>query len=208
MRRSRLIRFAAFVAPALLLAACTLVPSPTPAPQPPPTEPRLDPSLAVVAEHLQTMARLNMGTPAQQAEILKNARDNAQIAPTTTNLLRLALVLATPDHGASNPQDARQRLSELLARPENLMPAEQALAMVLLDHVDKRLVLQSENQKLQADNARTASERGAATNRRLQAEIEENNRLRRALKEAQDKLDEIARIERSIIDRKPTNGTR
>ncbi len=208
MLRSRLIRFAVSIAPALLVAACTLVPTPPPAPQPAPTEPRLDPSLAVVAEHLQTMARLNTGTPAEQAEILKNARDNAQIAPTTTNLLRLALVLATPDHGASDAQDARQRLSALLARPENLMPAERALAMVLLDHVDKRLVLQSENQKLQADNTRSANERGAATNRRLQAEIEENTRLRRALKEAQDKLDEIARIERQVLDRKPANGTR
>lgn len=193
---------------ALSAAGCTLLPTPAPAPAPVVTEPRLDPSLGVMAEHLQMMARLNQGTPVEQAEILKTARDAAQTAPTTSNLLRLALVLATPDHGASDPQQARQRLSELLARPENLLPAERALAMVFLDHVEKRLVLQRENEKLQSDNARTASERGAATNRRLQAEIEENNRLRRALKEAQDKLDEIARIERQVLDRKPTNGTR
>ena len=169
---------------------------------------RPDPSLAIVAEHLQTMAALNQGTPVQQAEIAKTVRDEAQLQPTTSHLLRYALVLATPDHGASDPVAARERLSALLASPEKLLPAERSLAAVFLDHVNKRLVLQAENQKLQADGARSERERGAATNRRLQAEIEENARLRKALKEAQDKLDEIARIERQIIDRKPTNGTR
>jgi len=193
---------------ALLLSACNLVPQAVPERAPELPVARPDPSLTIIAEHLELMARLNQGTPVEQAEIFKNARDASQIAPTTSNLLRYALALATPDHGASDPELARQRLSELLASPEKLLPAERALATVFLDHVEKRLVLQKENQKLQADSTRTERERGVATNRRLQAEIDENARLRKALKEAQDKLDEIARIERSIIDRKPTNGTR
>ncbi|HEU4531160.1 MAG TPA: hypothetical protein VFR59_08235 [Steroidobacteraceae bacterium] len=199
----------ALMAAAMLFAGgCTLMPKPEP--DAPPAIPiaRPDPSLAIVAEHLQTMAALNQGTPVQQAEIAKTVRDEAQLQPTTSHLLRYALVLATPDHGASDPVAARERLSALLASPEKLLPAERSLAAVFLDHVNKRLVLQAENQKLQADGARSERERGAATNRRLQAEIEENARLRKALKEAQDKLDEIARIERQIIDRKPTNGTR
>ncbi len=196
------------IAPVLLLAGCTLLPTPQASQQPATAVARPDPSLGIVAEHLNLMARLNQGTPVEQAEIFKDARDAAQSEPTTSNLLRYALALATPDHGASDPEAARQRLSALLASPERLLPAERALAVVFLDHVEKRLVLQKENQKLQADNARTERERGVATNRRLQAEIEENNRLRRALKEAQEKLDEITRIERSIIDRKPGNGTR
>lgn len=192
----------------LSLGGCTLMS--TPEPEYPLAIPvaRPDPSLAIVAEHLETMAALNLGTPVQQAEIFKSVRDEAHLQPTTSHLLRYALVLATPDHGASDPQAARERLSALLATPEKLLPAEQALAAVFLDHVEKRLVLQAENQKLQADGARSERERGAATNRRLQAEIDENARLRKALKDAQDKLDEIARIERQIIDRKPANGNR
>lgn len=193
---------------ALTLAGCGILPQPAPERAPESPVVRQDPSLGVVAEHLDMMTRLNQGSPAEQAELFKNARDAAQLTPTTSNLLRYALALATPGHGASDPADARQRLSELLASPEKLLPAERSLAGVALDHVEQRLVLQRENEKLQADNARTERERGAATNRRLQAEIEENNRLRRALKEAQDKLDEIVRIERSIIERKPTNSSR
>lgn len=193
---------------ALAIGGCGVLPLPAPerVPEAPVTRP--DPSLGVVAEHLETMTRLNQGSPAEQAEIYKNARDAAQLTPTTSNLLRYALALATPGHGATDPAGARQRLSELLASPEKLLPAERALAAVALDHVEQRLVLQLENQKLQADSARTERERGAATNRRLQAEIEENNRLRRQLAEALAKLDEIMRIERSIIERKPNNGSR
>lgn len=193
---------------ACVLAGCTLLPQPAPESAPDLPTTRQDPSLGVIAEQLEMMTRLNQGSPTEQAEIFKNARDAAQLTPTTSNLLRYALALSTPGHGATDPADARQRLSELLASPEKLLPAERSLTAVALDHVEQRLVLQRENEKLLADSARTERERGAATNRRLQAEIEENNRLRRALKEAQDKLDEIARIERSIIDRKPTNNTR
>jgi hypothetical protein len=199
--------FCGFAA-AFALAGCGILPQPAPEPAPEPPVVRLDPSLMVIAEHLDMMKRLNQGTPTEQAELFKNARDAAQLTPTTSNLLRYALALATPGHGASDAADARQRLSELLASPEKLLPAERSLAAVALDHVEQRLVLQRENEKLQADNARSERERGAATNRRLQAEIEENNRLRKALKDAQDKLDEIARIERSIIERKPGNGSR
>lgn len=193
---------------ALALTGCGMIPQPAPVDAPQIPLVRTDPSLNVIAEHLDMMTRLNQGSPAEQAEIFKTARDAAQLTPTTSNLLRYALALATPGHGASDPAGARQRLSELLASPEKLLPAERSLATVFLDHVEQRLVLQSENQKLQADSARTERERGAATNRRLQAEIEENNRLRRALAEAQAKLDEIARIERSIIDRNPGTSNR
>ena len=45
--------------------------------------------------------------------------------------------------------------------------------------------------------------------RRLQAEIDENAKLRRALEEARAKLDAIADIEKNITDRKkPTEGRR
>ena len=94
-------------------------------------------------------------------------------------------------------------LTQLLATPETMLPAERALAWVCLKDVEQRLILQAENQRLRADEIQQDRERNAATNRRLQAEIDENARLRKELAEAQAKLDEITRIERAIIERNP-----
>ncbi len=192
---------------AVMAAACGVMPQPAESTMSPPPE-RTDPSLAVIADHLEIMSRLTQATPSSQAEIVQEARDAAELTPTTTNRLRYALTLATPGHGQSNAAGARQLFTELLAMPEALLPAERALAWVCLRDVEQRLILQAENQKLQGDAVRLERERSAATNRRLQAEIDENTRLKKALAEAQAKLDEIARIERSIVERNPSNGNR
>ncbi len=190
---------------AVMAAACGVVPQSPESTAAPPTE-RQDPSLAVIGDHLEMMSRLTQTTPSAQAEIVQGARDAAELTPTTSNRLRYALALATPGHGQSNAGTARQLFTELLATPEALLPAERALAWVCLRDVEQRLILQAENQKLQGDAARLERERSAATSRRLQAEINENARLKKALAEAQAKLDEIARIERSIGERNPSNG--
>jgi len=185
------------------LGGCSLFGQPAPSPV---TPQRADPSLAVIADHLEMMSRLSQLTPAEQAEIFQGAHAAADAAPTTSNLLRYALALATPGHGSEDLAAASEKLSQLLAGPDTMLPAERALAWVVLKDVEQRLILQTENRRLQDSSARLAKERSAATNRRLQAEIEENARLKRALAEAQAKLDEITRIERSIIERKPANG--
>ena len=187
--------------------ACTLVPPTQERPAPVPVQ-QADPSLAVIGTHLEMMARLTQATPAEQAEIVRAERDAAELTPTTSNRLSYALALATPGHGQSDPAAARQLLTELLARPETLLPAERALAWVCLRDAEQRLVLQAENARLQGDAARMERERSASTNRRLQAEIEENTRLKKALAEAQAKLDEIKRIERSIVERAPSDNNR
>jgi hypothetical protein len=206
MRRDAL-RTLAMVCAVLSAAACTLMPQPDEGPEPlPVTQP--DPSLAVIGTHLDMMARLTQATPAEQAEIVRAARDAAELTPTTSNRLSYALALATPGHGQADPAAARQLLTELLARPETLLPAERALAWVCLRDAEQRLILQAENARLQSDAVRMERERSASTNRRLQAEIEENTRLKKALAEAQAKLDEIKRIERSIVERSPSDSNR
>lgn len=191
----------------VLASACGVLPQTIDRTPTPPVE-RPDPSLSIVADHLEMMAKLTQATPSTQAEIVQAARDATELTPTTSNRLQYALALATPGHGQSNPAAARQMLTEILATPEALLPAERALAWVCLRDVEQRLILQAENAKLQGDAARLERERSAATNRRLQAEIDENARLKKALAEAQAKLDEIMRIERSIVERKPTNSNR
>ncbi len=191
----------------LIAAACTLIP-PQAQDTPPAPITQPDPSLAVIGTHLEMMARLTQATPAEQAEIVRGTRDAAELSPTTTNRLSYALALATPGHGQSDPSTARQLLTELLARSEALLPAERALAWVCLRDAEQRLILQAENSRLQSDAARIERERSASTNRRLQAEIDENARLKKALAEAQAKLDEITRIERSIVERAPADNNR
>ena len=57
------------------------------------------------------------------------------------------------------------------------------------------------------DRQRTAAP-NANVARRLQTEMDENARLRKALDEAHAKLDAIANIERSISDRPPATEGR
>jgi small-conductance mechanosensitive channel len=110
-------------------------------------------------------------------------------------------MLSAPGHGGADPVAARRQLSDLLARPELLLPAERALATMSLRGVDERLVLLAENRRLQQEAAVRDKDRTSAANKRLQAEIDENARLRRALDEAQKKLDAVSQLERSIVER-------
>ena len=114
-------------------------------------------------------------------------------------------MLATPGHEGRDAERARQLLRELAARPETLAPAERALSQFELSQLDRELGLVSDNERLQAVASRSVDQdRLAAANRRLQAELDDNARLRRQLEEAQAKLDTIANIEPNLIDRKTT----
>jgi len=157
---------------------------------------------------LEMMSALPQGDPAAQAEIFQSVKDAADLTPTTTNKLRYALALATPGHSGSDPVAAERHLSELLARPETLLPTERMLALIELKQVEQRLVLVAEAKRLRDDAARdTQGDKLAAVNRRLAAESDENARLRKALDEARAKLEAVTHIERSINDRGSTVPT-
>lgn len=205
MRHSRL-RFAAYGFAACGLAGCALFGGAQPPPSAPPSvAERSATDLAPITQLLQLMSALPQGDPARQAELFQSAKDAAAVAPTTSNRLRYALVLATPGHAGSDPVAAQRQLSELLARPETLLTAERLLALVELQEVDQRLVLLAENQQLRNDDASHDSQtKLLAVNRRLAAETDENARLRKALDEARAKLDAVTHIERSINDRGTT----
>ena len=162
-------------------------------------------SAGALAAYLEVLQRLVESGPAEQAEIVVAAQREFELAPTPSHQLRYALALAAPNHAGSDPTKAQTLLRELVAMPETLLPAERALAMLELMKVDRELLLAAENRRLQADQARADRDRIAATSRRLQAEIEENARLRKELADAQAKLDAIADIERSINERNNGN---
>src|SRR6185312_3489678 len=133
-------------------------------------------SAASLARQLEVLQRLIQGAPAEQAEILAASKHAYDTAPTPSNELAYALVLATPGHPGFDAPHAEQLLREALATPETLLQAERSAG----------------------DGERSA----AALDRKLQGEQEENAKLRKELEEAQTKLDAIANIERSLNARK------
>jgi hypothetical protein len=161
-------------------------------------------SAASLSRQLVVLQRLIQGAPAEQAEILASAKHAYDTAPTPSNELAYALVLATPGHPGFDAPHAEQLLRDALATPETLLPSERAIAVVTMRATERQLALTTENQRLQAQAERTAGdgERTAALDRRLQGEQEENAKLRKELEEAQSKLDAIANIERSLNARK------
>jgi hypothetical protein len=155
-----------------------------------------------VAPLLEMMSNLPQGDPARQAELFQQAKDAAELQPTTSNRLRYALALATPGYASADPVAAQRQLSELLARPETLLPVERSLAMVELKEVEQRLILQAENARMRDPVPNDSRDKLQAMNRRLQAESDENAKLRKALDEARAKLDAVTHIEqRSVTDR-------
>ncbi len=157
----------------------------------------------LLAGTIQTLQRLSAGSPADQAEIVTTARLAYERSSGGNAQLQYALVLATPGQAGRDAVRARQLLRELAARPETLAPVERALALFELAQLDRELGLLGDNERLQANASRSVDqERLAAVNRRLQAELDDNARLRRRLEEAQAKLDAIANIERNLPDHK------
>ena len=169
-----------------------------------PTVDRSSTETAVITSYLDTSVRLARGTPAEQAEILTRTSNDYAAAPTPSIVLRYAMVLSTPGHAGYDPVGAQRLLREVLASPETLLPAERALAFLQLQQVERQQSLQADVRRLQTGAERTANERIAQLTRRLTTESEENARLKKALADAQAKLDAIANIEGSSNDRRPT----
>jgi len=167
---------------------------------PAPATPALTADAQAALDHLSLLDRLARAAPAEQAEIAGEAKRTATLSPTFTNQLRYALVLGLPGHAGSDPVAARAALGVLLARPEDLLPAELALAYVTLQDVNARLALLSENERLVAEAGRGDKER-QNLNRRLQTAATENAQLKQELDAALAKLEAVADLERSLAER-------
>jgi len=190
----------------LMLTGCAAV-TPTHSPPPAPhndnpSEDRDAAAAMLMGSTFQSMQHLSQAPPAEQAEILSAARSSFERTPQGSVQLRYAMLLAAPGHPGQNLTLAQTLLRQLAAQPETLMPVERAVAVIELAQIDRELGLRNENDRLQADSQRSDREHNLATQRRLQAEIDENTRLRKQLDDAQAKLDAIANIERNLTSRK------
>jgi hypothetical protein len=186
-----------------VLAGCGLASKLDSTPLPAPIVQAAQISAGGLRAYLETMDGLASSDPARQADVFYEVEREFTRAPTTASTLRYAVARVTPGHPASSPQEGKRLLETLLATPERMTQEERTFAAVLLHETNARLKLEAENRRLLA----TLDDRGrsqANSDKRVQAQLEENARLRRALAEAQQKLDAIKEIERSIIERSPT----
>ncbi len=148
--------------------------------------------------YLNELQTLAAGDPAAQAEIYADAASAAQLTPGPNTNLRLALVLATPGHTESDPVQAESMLRDVLARTELLTAAEIALATIHLNSVERLIVTTAEARRLRESTSRAARTEEQAISQRLASVEADNRQLRRELEDAEQKLEAITSIERSI----------
>lgn len=161
------------------------------------------PQAAGVDGYLEVMNLLAWPDPARQTDVFYEVEQAYAQAPTTTNTLRYALALVTPDHPAFNPMRGKKTLEQLLANPEHLSAGERSLANIMLRTAATWSKMQDEYRKLTATVDEHARARANAE-RRAQGEAEEIARLRKELEAARQKLDAIISIERSLFERGST----
>ena len=149
-------------------------------------------------EYLVELSDLSSDDPALQAEIFADSQAAAQLTPNPSTTLRFALVLATPGHPESDPQQAQSILRELMTQTALMTPAEIALTTIYLKSTEELILLGSEARRLRASTNRAQRTEEAAINQRLANVEAENRRLRRELDDAESKLEAITSIEQSI----------
>jgi hypothetical protein len=152
-------------------------------------------------EYLQELNQLVSGDAHQQADIFADASSAAKLTPGPSSNLRLGLVLATPGHPESDPVRAQGLLSGVLNESELMTSAEIALATIALNNVESVIGVTSaaaQAARVQESTSRAALNEGQALSQRLATSEAENARLRAELEEAEQKLDAITSIERSI----------
>jgi hypothetical protein len=185
------------------LAGCAITDKLTNEPLPAPIMAPAQISASGLRGYLDTVEGLASPDPARQADVFYEVEREYTRAPTTASTLRYAVARVTPGHPATSPQEGKRLLEALLATPERMTQEERAFAAVLLNETNARIKLEAENRRLLATlDDRSRSQ--ANSDKRVQAQIDENARLRRLLAEAQQKLDAIKEIERTIIERSPT----
>ncbi len=148
--------------------------------------------------YVQELGQIASGDPAAQAEIFADAAAAASLTPGPSTNLRLGLVLAIPGHPESDPVRAQSLLREVLTQTVLLTSAEISLATIHLNNVERQIVADAESRRLRASSSRAAQTQEQAISQRLATVEAQNRQLRRDLEEAEQKLQAITTIERSI----------
>lgn len=148
--------------------------------------------------YLSEVYQLTAGDARKQSDIYDDASATSRLTPGPSSTLRLAMVLATPGHANSDPARAATLLREVLDQEPLLTTAELSLATVYLANAERLASATGEVARLRDASARASREEQQATARRIAAVEAENARLRKELAEAEEKLEAITSIERSL----------
>jgi hypothetical protein len=151
-----------------------------------------------VEKLIADLGEIASGDPAAQAELFADAAAAAQLTPNALTNLRLGLILAIPGHPESDPERAQSILREVLAQTILLTPVEISLATIHLNNVERQIVANSDVRRHQASRTRTANTQEQALKKQLAVIEADNRQLRQDLEEAEQKLEAITSIERSI----------
>lgn len=168
---------------------------------PAPAPPVLAVTGVPIAAYLDALDQMAPGDTTRQQAALFSARAAWQQSATPTNTLRYALVLGTPGHDDSNPLEASRLLAMLLVSPELLSADELRLAAAFQREFTARVSQYAELARARMESE--AGRRAAETEHqaRINALSAELARARRDRDSVQQKLDAIADIERTLMER-------
>lgn len=155
---------------------------------------------ASLAPYLETLSRIAPGDTARQQAELAATLAAAQQTGRAGDKLRYALALGGAGHTSSNPVEAKRLIAELLASAHDLNPAELALANAFLREFDARVALYAELARQREEAEQQLKSLDATADRRADALAAENKSLKRALAEAERKLEAVAEMERSLLE--------
>jgi hypothetical protein len=154
-----------------------------------------------VARYLEALDDMAAGDLIRQQATLLAARSAWQQAATPANTLRYALVLGTPGHDDTNPLEASRLLAGLLAAPERLSPDEVRLAGAFQREFTARVSQYADLARARLDTDAQLRAVEAESQSRINALSADLARVRRERDTIQEKLDAIADIEKTLMER-------
>lgn len=158
------------------------------------------PGTPIVA-YLDALDRMAPGDRARQQATLFAARAAWQQAATPGNTLRYALVLGTPGNDDSNPLEASRLLATLLTAPDRLSADELRLAAAFQREFTARVSQYADLARARLDTEAGLRASEAEYQSRINALSADLARARRERDAVQEKLDAIADIERTLMER-------
>jgi hypothetical protein len=162
-----------------------------------PTAP-VAPPPASLESYFQLLDRMAPGDVMRQSAELAQTQTNAQQNPTAANRLRYALALGAAGHTLSNPVEARRLITELLAGQHDLSAQEISLANAFLREYDARVALYADLARQREESERRLKALDTEDDRRYNALNAETQRIKKALAEAERKLEAVAEMERAL----------
>jgi hypothetical protein len=192
------VRKAFFALSALALSACaSFQPADKPGSPSQATE-LATPKPADIASYFEVLDLMAPGDMVRQSSELATTLTQAQQDPSSSNRLKYAIALGAAGHVQSNPVEARRLINELLAGQNDLTLQEVSLANAFMREYDARVALYADLARQREESERQLKSIDTESDRRYNALNAETQRLKKALAEAESKLEAVAEMERSL----------